>query len=109
MMALALLVLTPMVLFGGYLFFRQDALIFRPRSAGDRSPADLGVPFENLTLGETFNEQIHAWWIPGPPDGKAIIYFYGTDSSLTHELSTLRFLLSLGVSVLMVDYPGYGR
>jgi uncharacterized protein len=38
-----------------------------------------------------------------------VLFFHGSDGNLGYELPTLRFLHALGTSVLMIDYPGYGR
>jgi pimeloyl-ACP methyl ester carboxylesterase len=54
---------------------------------------------------------VAAWWVPARAgDARAhlvVLYFHGSASHLSHELSTLRFLRSLGVATLLVEYPGY--
>lgn len=100
------------VLFGAYLvrlYARQQSLLFRPRAeATDRSPADHGIDYREVFLECAGGIRAHAWWVPGTRS-KAIVFFHGSDGNLSYELSTLRFLHRFGASVLMVDYPGYGR
>lgn len=99
----------PTLLRGASLLLRQNAMIFRPGPELARSPADLGVEYEDLDLPGEEGGSIHGWWIPGSAAGKAVIYFHGSDGNVTCELPTLAFFLGLGTSVAMVEYPGYGR
>jgi pimeloyl-ACP methyl ester carboxylesterase len=106
---LLLLILVPTVVLVGRLYFRQDALIFRPGPVLLRSPTDLGLAFESVHLHADEEVAVQGWWIPGTKGDKAVIFFYGSDGNMTHELPTLRYLHGLGVHVLVVDYPGYGQ
>ncbi len=103
-----LLALLGIVVFAGRLYFRQDALVFRPSPELSRSPSDLGLVFEELVLHNEDGTRVSGWWVPGEAGSKAVILFYGSESNRTRELSTLHFLHSLGVHTLVVDYPGYG-
>jgi pimeloyl-ACP methyl ester carboxylesterase len=93
----------------GRLFVRQDSLIFRPsRQLGRRTPADYALPYEDLHLVGRDGNRVSAWWIPSPHSHQAVVFFHGSDGNLAHEFRTARFLNSLGVSALLVEYPGYG-
>lgn len=109
MASLLLVVFGLILLLGGQLYFRQRHLVFRPSPAAPQSPADFGIAFEDLYLGCAPRVGMHGWWVANHRSDKAIIYFHGSEGNVTYELSTLRFLHSLGASVLIVDYPGYGR
>jgi fermentation-respiration switch protein FrsA (DUF1100 family) len=53
---------------------------------------------------------IHAWWWPTPGARDAILYCHGNAGNLSHRgevMGKLRELL--GASVLIFDYPGYGK
>lgn len=73
------------------------------------SPANLGIAFEEHYLKIKKNINIHCWWIPGSTQAKAVIFFHSNRGNITYELKTVKFLHSLGGSVLLVDYPGYGK
>jgi pimeloyl-ACP methyl ester carboxylesterase len=91
------------------LYLRQQSIVFRPRAESTgRSPADIGVAFDDVFLTCASGVRIHAWWVPGRLR-KAIVFFHGSDGNLSYEVPTLRFLEKLGAAVLLVDYPGYGQ
>src|SRR5262249_37238925 len=54
--------------------------------------------------------RIHAWWIPQPGARGALLYCHGNAGNLSH-CARLALLLkqALGESVLLIDYPGYGK
>jgi fermentation-respiration switch protein FrsA (DUF1100 family) len=97
------------LLFLGRLYFHQNRLIFRPGTLLQYTPADDALPFEDLSLPTGSGFSIRLWWIPHPGSNKVVIYFHGSDGNLTHENSTIRYLYSLPVSILAVEYPGYQR
>jgi uncharacterized protein len=89
------------------LYFRQDMLVFRPTRATARDPSQYGFPFCDLQLALSDGRRIRGWWIPNAESNQAVIFFHGSDGNITHELPTVRFLYSLPVNVLLVEYPGY--
>jgi pimeloyl-ACP methyl ester carboxylesterase len=90
------------------LFLRQDSLVFRPSRPLDRTPADYALPYEDLRLAGGDGSGISGWWIPNPSSRQVVIFFHGSEGNLAHGLPTARFLHSLGVNALLVEYPGYG-
>src|SRR5215213_5160699 len=92
----------------GRLFLRQDSLVFRPSRRLDRTPADHALPYEDLRLAGGDGSDVSGWWIPSPPSHQAVIFFHGSEGNLAHGLPAARFLNSLGVNALLVEYPGYG-
>jgi len=55
-------------------------------------------------------EHVHAWWWPAVQDGApAVLYFHGSRWNLTGQLSRIRQLHDFGMSVLAVDYRGFGK
>jgi uncharacterized protein len=90
------------------LFVRQDRLIFRPGPVLDRSPASIGIPHEELRLPLGDGTSVTAWWVAGAAEAPVVLYFHGSEGNLTHELTVVHFLNSLGVNALLVEYVGYG-
>jgi pimeloyl-ACP methyl ester carboxylesterase len=90
------------------LFLRQDRLIFRPGPVLDRTPASIGLRYEELVLPAPDGGGVPAWWIAAGPDAPAVVYFHGSDGNITRELNAVQFLHALGVNVLLVEYDGYG-
>jgi len=92
----------------GRLFLRQDSFVFRPSGRLDRTPADVGLNYEEVRLGGADGARPRAWWLPAAGSEQAVVYFHGSDGNLSRELAVARFLAGLGVNALMVEYPGYG-
>ena len=59
---------------------------------------------------QTADGRLHAWWIPHPDARGTLVYFHGNAGNLSH-CAGLALLLrqSLGESVFLIDYPGYGK
>jgi fermentation-respiration switch protein FrsA (DUF1100 family) len=94
-----------------FFYSQQDHLAFpAPTTYAQRSPADLGLPFEDLHIPVNASEQIHAWWIPASlPSDQVLLYFHGNGYVLEQAVNgDVGALHSLGANLLMVDYRGYG-
>jgi fermentation-respiration switch protein FrsA (DUF1100 family) len=54
--------------------------------------------------------RIHAWWLPCPGASGALLYCHGNAGNLSDRGLVVRYMgPALRESVLIVDYPGYGR
>jgi uncharacterized protein len=63
-------------------------------------------PFDLATADGT---RFRAWWCPCPGSQGAILYCHGTAGDLSHRAEPVAALLeTLGESVLVFDYPGFG-
>ncbi len=96
------------------LWAAQSRFIFEPvrtlvvRSTEHAFPvADVAIPVPGAKAG---HQTVHAWWMPAQrPDGKLILYFHGNEGNVSTSLGETALLRSLGYSVLVVDYRGYGE
>jgi uncharacterized protein len=95
----------------GYFYFEQDQMTFpAPTEYAPATPADVGIPFEDLHIPVNASEQIHAWWTPASPvTDKVLLVFHGNGYVLEQAaMAELIPLHSLGTNLLMIDYRGYG-
>ncbi len=94
---------------------KERELLYRPIRDYGRTPADMGLAFEELWIdvareGGEGNERVHAWWLPsGKPGGPAILYLHGIRWSLGNNLFRIARWRELGFNVLAIDYRGFGR
>ncbi|MGL5082408.1 MAG: alpha/beta hydrolase [Microcoleaceae cyanobacterium] len=94
--------------------FGQNRLIFFPSRDIKRTPNELNLPYQdvwlpvNLKSGQV--ETIHCWWIPSASttDERVILDFHGNRSNIAANLDYAQLFHQLGLSVLLVDYRGYG-
>jgi fermentation-respiration switch protein FrsA (DUF1100 family) len=89
----------------------ENSLLFHPAShteSWQSPPAWLEV--QDVWLQSREGHRIHAWWFPRPEAPGAILFCHGNAGNLSHRSHMVAALMqSLGESVLIFDYPGYGR
>ena len=75
--------------------------------------AELGRPFEDLSLDTSDGIELHGWFYPANQDsarGKwAALVCHGNAGNISHRLELCAALLQSGLNVLLFDYRGYGR
>lgn len=107
----------PVLILGGSYFgvlvlllMLENALVFHPaKEVQDWEPPP-APEVQDVHLTSQDGTAIHAWWWPTPGARGAILYCHGNAGNLSHRgpsIAKLRDLL--GESVLIFDYPGYGR
>lgn len=90
------------------LYFTQNKLVFMPTADIDRTPTDVGLAFEDLTVSTEDGESLAGWWIPHPHARCSVIHFHGNAGNRSHRLPDAQRFHNLGCNVLMTDYRGYG-
>ena len=92
------------------------ALIYRGRAGFPRrnpsliTPADLGLPFEELTVQAPGTAGLPAWFLPardGAP-GPGVALVHGWESARDRTLPMAHFLTAAGFHCLTVDIRGHG-
>jgi fermentation-respiration switch protein FrsA (DUF1100 family) len=89
----------------------ENWLVFQ-RTPAERDwvakPKDSAI--EDVTITSADGTRIHAWWHPAPNSDKALLYCHGNAGNLSHRGgSIIKLSKLLDVSVLIIDYPGYGK
>jgi fermentation-respiration switch protein FrsA (DUF1100 family) len=85
-----------------------DSMLFHPVRGQWRTPAALGLDFEEVWL-DVEGARVHGWWLTGDGDGPAILMFHGNAGTIADRLDNARLLIErLGVRVFLAEYPGYG-
>jgi fermentation-respiration switch protein FrsA (DUF1100 family) len=97
----------------GLMFAFQDQLLFIPSGSVEHTPADVGLPYEAVTLDTADGESISAWFVPANEDGGpargVVLYSHGNAGNLGNRVSTIERLHGLGLDVLAYDYHGFGE
>lgn len=86
----------------------EHSFIYYPSRDLLGTPADLGLPYDDIRFGP--NERLHGWFLPAPsPAPLTLLYFHGNAGNIGHRLPWLQLLRDqLGVSLFIFDYQGYG-
>ncbi len=121
------------------LYSIQTKLIYRPLPGIIRTPADVGLAYEDVWipmqqdtasqttfqnkknqhshLEESHLEEsnyeesnyLHAWWIPNPSSCRVVLFCHGNYGNISYNTERIRFHHAQGCSVLAFDYRGYGQ
>ena len=102
-----LLVTLGVILLGvALLWLGQRRLIYFP----DRAAPALAAPASEVTLSTSDGLRLGAWLVPptGPDRGIAVLVAPGNAGHRGHRMSLAGPLSSAGLTVLLLDYRGYG-
>jgi uncharacterized protein len=91
-----------------FVYVFQSRLVYFPSTLVEATPADAGMPYEELRLRAADGVALQAWFVPVEGAAGTILFFHGNGGNLSHRLDSLRMLHELGWSVLILSYRGYG-
>lgn len=92
-------------------YLMQDRMLYLPDLPGrglTATPADVGLAYEDVTLQTEDGVRLHGWFVPANGRG-ALLFFHGNAGNVSHRLGSIRVFHDLGLSVLIIDYRGYGE
>ena len=83
-------------------------MIYFPERGLATTPDSVGLEYEDVYLTASDGTRIHGWHIPGRSE-VTLLWFHGNAGNISHRLDNILMLHQrLGVSVLIIDYRGYG-
>src|SRR4051794_28485708 len=90
----------------------ENSLLYRADvGRAEWLPPPPGLTVEEMEL-DAGGTTVHCWWSAPPgwePGQGALLYCHGNAGNLSHRGSVpRRWQKTLGVGVLLFDYPGYG-
>ena len=109
LVGLAIFVIVLFLAVSAGLYFYQERMVFVPSREMVMTPAEVGLPYEDVYIEVASGEKINAWFIPADGADKTVLFCHGNAGNISHRISTARFLHDLKVNVLLFDYRGYGR
>ncbi len=90
-------------------YFNQASLLyFPPQTLPALTPADRGMPYEDVWLTTEDGVRIHSWYIPLEGARGTVIYFHGNGGAVNMVIEEATPLHGMGLNVLLVEYRGYG-
>jgi hypothetical protein len=92
------------------LLFFENKLVYHPCTAATQWLPAPSRDIQDVDLTCTDGTRVHAWYCPCPSSDEALLYCHGNAGNLSHRgASIVKLRELLMVSVLIVDYPGYGK
>ncbi len=88
----------------------QDRIVYHPTRTIARTPADAGMPYEEVAFAAADGVRLSGWFVPaaGPRRG-TLLFCHGNTGNISDPVESLAMYRSLGLDVLAFDYRGYGR
>ena len=87
-------------------------LFFYPQTVWISTPADADLHYEDVWLKAADGTQLHSWWLPAqgeePDSGIMVLYLHGNAENISSHSRSIYWLPASGVSVLALDYRGFG-
>lgn len=84
-------------------------LTHRFELSNPRSPAEVGLEFEDVSLDTEDGLRLRGWWIPCRGSERAIVQLHGHSGSMDPDLGYVPAWHAAGYNVLMFDFRAHGR
>ena len=106
-----------LVLAAGYgvvltiIYFMQGRMLYLANVPGrtlTMTPADARMDYEDVAIKTADGVTLHGWFIAGRSP-RVLLFFHGNAGNISHRLDSIRQFRKLGLSVLIIDYRGYGQ
>ena len=92
-------------------YFMQGRMLYLAEVPGrtlTMTPTDVGMDFQDVSIATTDGVMLHGWFIAGR-SSRVLLFFHGNAGNISHRLDSIAQFLGLGLSVLIIDYRGYGQ
>jgi uncharacterized protein len=93
----------------------KNVFVFHPNTRVQMSPAEYGLPYEEVWFGGADGRLLHGWYVPSHQRSTDMshplfIWFHGNAGNVGHRLTHLRLLHNrVGGSHFVFDYQGFGK
>jgi len=85
------------------------SMIFFPTKEFSLKPESFGLAQEDAWCETEDKVQVHGWFFEVPKAESCLIFFHGNADNISIRLPKAKEWIDRGVSVLLLDYRGYGR
>jgi fermentation-respiration switch protein FrsA (DUF1100 family) len=93
-----------------YLLVWQQRIIFKPTKGLEKFPQAYQLDHQEVWLPVQGKISLHGWWLPAPePTRGVLLFLHGNAYNVGENLFHAKRFVSLGFSVLLMDYRGYGQ
>ena len=97
------------VLLSLLIYFFQPGFIYFPHNTIEATPDLIPLEYEDLTLTTSDGIALNAWWLPHPNARATLLFLHGNAGNISHRLESINIFHQLRLSVLIIDYRGYGN
>lgn len=72
------------------------------------TPIAVGMDYQDVFIETADEVTVHGWFVAGR-SSQVLLFFHGNAGNISHRLDSIRQFVELGLSVLIIDYRGYGQ
>ncbi len=87
----------------------EDLFLFFPNKTLKETPAIASLAYEDIFFTAEDGIRLHGWYLVGEKGKPPVLFCHGNAGNISDRIESLAFLHSMGLSVLLFDYRGYGR
>jgi fermentation-respiration switch protein FrsA (DUF1100 family) len=88
----------------------EEKFIFFPSAEIERTPRDVGLPFEDVYFTAADGVSVNAWFAPYAGARTTLLWFHGNAGNISHRVDGVKLLHDqVKANVFIIDYRGYGR
>ena len=106
--SLIFILVTAWILLSLLLYFFQPKFVYMPFQELAATPVNKNLPYEDVFLDTSDNVKIHGWFVPHENPRATLLFLHGNGGNISHRLEKLSIYNQLGLSILIIDYRGYG-
>ena len=109
LMPIAIVVLVLLLAIKLAALYLERKMVFFPPKDYLLYPQQLGLNYREANIKTADGETLWAWHFPSDSARYTVLFFHGNAENISFRLDFADRLLALGLSVLLVDYRGYGK
>ena len=92
-------------------YFMQGRMLYLSGVPGrtlTMTPTNVGMDYQDVSIETTDGVTLHGWFIVGR-SSQVLLFFHGNAGNISHRLDSIAQFQELRLSVLIIDYRGYGQ
>lgn len=84
-------------------------LFFQPMKKLVRTPADIGLTYEDVSFRSKDGVSLHGWFLRAREPKGTVLFLHGNAQNISTHIGSVFWLPEQGYNVFLPDYRGYGR
>jgi uncharacterized protein len=92
-----------------FLYLTQSRHLYFPMRELVTTPRADGLPYEDVWLVAADGVRLHGWFVPAEAPRGTLLFLHGNAGNISHRMDSIRIFRELDLSVLIIDYRGYGQ
>lgn len=92
-------------------YLGQEKLLYLPDQPSREivaTPREIGLDYETVWIVTADGVKLNGWYVEARRPRATLLFFHGNAGNISHRLDSLRIFNELGLTVLIIDYRGYG-